>query len=182
MDSQESVPSPKESITIHSPSSAGDVGGIVAFRNELLQKHYRGATSLMSRLKEDGGDDLDSLIICMIKEMISESDNLLGNELIATNEGNLRAATSTSARRVDVLEKILKAAQAKREFERGSGIDVDSPSVIAIFRFFLSKVKSTFDGIGMDKEQADLFFRSFDQHTINWKRELKELFASMAAR
>ena len=113
--------------------------------------------------------------------MVRESDHLLGNELVATQNGDLRDASVISYKRAEVLEKAIKAAQARMEFERESGIDLDSPSMMVVFRFFMSKVKDVFAKMGMDSEANDVFFRMLGDEMENWKRELHEKLEELHA-
>jgi hypothetical protein len=77
------------------------------------------------------------------------------------------------------LEKALKAVQTRQQFEKQSGIDLDSPSMMVVFRFFMTKSKETFSRMGVGPEINDLFFRMFGEVTNNWKKELRESFEAM---
>jgi hypothetical protein len=74
------------------------------------------------------------------------------------------------------LEKAIKAVQNKQEFERESGIDVDSPAMMVVFRFFMLKGKEAFDRMNVGNEVSDLFFRTLGEIMENWKKELREHF------
>ena len=63
-----------------------------------------------------------------------------------------------------------------RQFNKESGVDVDSPSVMVIFSFFFAKAKEAFQDAGMDENISDLFFRSFVKVTDNWKADLRKEF------
>ena len=149
---------------------------VVEYRKQLVTTYHNGSPSLVERIRKAGKDDIESLLIAMIDEVVGETDNLLGNELVATQNGELRDASIISFKRAEVLEKAIKAVQAKQEFERTSGIDVDSPSMIIIFRFFMSKSKEAFDRMGVGDEVRDLFFRTIGEIMENWKKELREHF------
>jgi hypothetical protein len=151
-------------------------GSISTYRKDLVQKYHGGASSLIARLKRSGHDDAQSLLVNLIEEVITETDNLLGNHLVAIENGDLRDASVISYKRAEVLEKAIKAVQAKQEFEREEGIDIDSPSMMVIFRFFMSKTKETFERLEMKSEMIDLFFQSFSDVMEHWKKELRDEF------
>ena len=133
---------------------------VIQFRKKLVEQYHNGSPSLSAKLKAAGKEDLESYIVAMIDEVIQETDHLLGNELVATHNGDLRDASVISFKRAEVLEKAIKAAQTKQQFEKQGGIDIDSPSMMIIFRFFMSKSKETFDRMKVGTEIPDLFFRT----------------------
>ena len=149
---------------------------LLAYRKQLVEQYHHGAPSLIARLKASGREDLESQIVAMVDEILSETDNLLGNQLVATRNGDLRDASVISFKRAEVLEKALKAVQTRQQFEKQSGIDLDSPSMIVVFRFFMSKAKDAFTRMGVGPEINDLFFRVFGEVTNDWKKELRESF------
>lgn len=153
---------------------------ILGLRSALIARHYEGARSFLDNLKKSGGTGAELTIIGLVDEVIKESDHLLGNELIATQNGNLRDASVISFKRAEVLEKAIRAIQSKREFERdnGKGIDLTSPTMEVVFRFFLNKVKETFERIGAPSEMTDLFFRTMETVTQDWKKELAAMIDS----
>lgn len=151
-------------------------GDVMEYRAQLLAKYHAGAPTLVARLKKLGKEDLDSLLVALIDEVVSETDHLLGNELVATQNGELRDASVISFKRAEVLEKAIKAVQSKQEFEKESGIDLDSPAMILVFKFFMGKAKETFDRMAVGNEVSDLFFRTLGEMMENWKKELRESF------
>lgn len=152
---------------------------VMAYRTQLLERYHAGVSSLVERLRRSGKEDMESLVVALIDEVVQETDHLLGNELVATQNGELRDASVISYKRAEVLEKAIKAVQAKQEFEKQSGIDVDSPAMIIVFRFFMSKARDAFDRISVGAEVSDLFFRTFGEIMENWKKELREHFEEL---
>lgn len=153
---------------------------IIQFRQQLVADYHKGSPSLAERLRKAGKEDLESLVVTLLGEMVNETDHLLGNELVAAHNGELRDSSIISFKRLEGLEMARKAAQSKQQFEKAaSGIDVDSPSMMVIFRFFLSKVKDTFTKMDVDPEIMNLFFRVFGDVTDNWKKELRDGFDAL---
>jgi hypothetical protein len=152
---------------------------VVKFRGELIEQYHGGAPTLVRRLREAGMQDTENLLVALIDEVITETDHLLGNELVATHNGELRDASVISFKRAEVLEKAIKAVQAKKQSESESGIDLDSPQMVTIFKYFMSKCADTFDTMGIEDEIKDLYFRTLSERMDNWKKELRELFEAM---
>jgi hypothetical protein len=154
----------------------GDSVNIVDYRDNLVKKYHKGNDSLVEKLRNSDGTDSDTLLEALVNEIIQESDHLLGNELVATESGDLRYASVISYKRTEVIEKAVRAVMARQKYEKESGIDVDSPSMIVIFKFFMQRVKDTFDEISLPPEQNDMFFNAFGNTMENWKKELREEF------
>jgi len=148
-------------------------GDVIELREQLVKQYYGGSEGLLQLLGKEGKNDAESLLLSLIDEVIKETDHLLGNELVATSNGELRDASVISYKRAEILEKAIKAVQAKQAFEKESGIDLNSPSVMVLFRFFMNKVKVVFGLIGMPAEQSDLFFAKLGDLMENWQKELR---------
>ena len=151
---------------------------ITELRDALIKKYHSGAASLVARLKTEGKDSLDGMIVALVDEVIRETDSLLGNELVATENGNLRDASVISFKRAEVLEKAIKAVQAKQVFERESGVDVHSPLMMIVFKFFMEKVNVSLQKLGYEDEARDIFFKTLGSEMANWQKELQGEFAS----
>ncbi len=165
------------------PKSQQSLGSSMAsYREGLVERYHKGAGSLVDRLRQEGKTDAESLLVSLIDEVIRETDHLLGNELIATESGDLRDASIISFKRAEVLEKAIKAVQAKHQVEKESGVDLDSPSMIVVFRFFMAKVRESFKRMNVPDEQSDIFFRTLGEEMENWKKELREQLTSLKGR
>ena len=146
-------------------------------REQLLRKYHGGEKSLSDKLKKEGRNDLQSLVAALLDEMMEEGDSLQGNKLIALQSGQLRDATIISDKRAGVIEKIIKAVQAKQEFEKERGdLDLDSPALRIIFTYFMGKSKQAFKQLHLNDEQSDIFFTELAKVLSDWKKELKEEF------
>jgi hypothetical protein len=147
---------------------------IVELRQKLIEKYHEGSASLLDRLSKQGKDTLDALLVCLVDEIIKETDSLLGNELVAAHSGNLRDASVISFKRAEVIEKALKAIQAKQVFERESGIDVFSPSMAVVFKYFMGKVHEAMVRLKYEDEAKDVFFKTLGGIMTGWQKELQE--------
>ena len=152
---------------------------VIQYRDKLVRDYHGGVSGLIERLRKDGKSDYEALLVALIDEIVKESDNLLGNGLVATHNGDLRDASVISVKRAEIIEKALRAVQDKQKFEQSRGtFDVDSPAMMEVFRFFMKKSKDTLEHMDVDTEMRDLFFRTFGDISSNWKKELKERLQS----
>lgn len=163
------------------PKNGNDLpvpANVVELRDQLVKQYHKGHESLVERLSEDTGGMLtaDDLLVALIDEVVKETDHLLGNQLVAAQDGMLRDASVISYKRAEVLEKAIKAVQAKRAFEADSGIDIDSPSMMVIFRFFMQKVNDTLVKMEQAEEMRNIFFATIGEEMKDWKRELRAKF------
>lgn len=170
------VKSPTASSAVDMPAS-----GVVEFRQALVEKYYKGSKGLISALRDVGDDGITGLLTALIEQVIQETDHLLGNELVSTHNGDLRDASIISFKRAEVLEKAIKAVQTKRDIEKQSGLDVDSPHMEIVFRYFMEVARDALEAIAATEEQHDLFFRSVIEQTNNWKKDIKDRVLSATA-
>ncbi len=153
------------------------IADLLKYRDKLVTDYHGGIKGgLAAKLEADQTADMDAYLFAFIKEVVRETDHLLGNELLAAENGDLRDSSVISFKRAEVLEKAIKAVQARQQIEAQSGIDVESPSMLVIFKYFLSKVKETFDKMNVGSEINDLFFTTFGNVTENWQKDLKKEF------
>lgn len=158
------------------PTMGGMPANVVEYREQLVTKYHEGSPSLIKKLRQAGKEDAESLVVALLDEVIKETDHLLGNELVATQNGDLRDASIISFKRAEVLEKAIKSVQERQDKERTGGVDVDSPSMMIVIRFFMAKARDAFDMMGVGDEVRDLFFRTFSEVMDNWKKDLRDKF------
>lgn len=161
-------------------SSIKNVPSGMLEHKRLLLHDYHKATSLAEKLRKEGRADANSLVMALVEELVKESDSLLGNELLAEHGGNLRDATVISDKRAGVLERAIKAVQAKQEFDKeAGGFDVESPSMRIVFKFFMRKVEDAMKELNMSDEQHDIFFQALGRIMTNWRKDLKDDFEKL---
>jgi hypothetical protein len=151
----------------------------VEYRDQLIAKYHQGAKGLVDKLRASGRSDAEALLLSLINEVIQETDHLLGNELVAAENGELRDASIISFKRAEVLEKAIKAVQTKQQFEKEQGLDLDSPSMMVVFRYFMSKVKTALVQVNAPDDMSDLFFKTLSSAMAEWKRDLKVQFGEL---
>ena len=162
------TPINEDGLSINAPKD------MMELRDNLIREYHKGASTLAGRLDSQGKNNLDEIVLALVDEIIKETDNLLGNELISAKGGNLRDASVISYKRSEVLEKAIKAVQAKQIFEKEHGVDINSPSMMVVFKYFMNKVKSVFVTLGYEDEASDTFFRILGDDLTDWKKQLKE--------
>lgn len=162
---------PEKASVISAPSEQ------IKLRDQKIREYYKGETLTEKMLSDD--ISVESLIRCLLAEFSREADNLAGNQMMATENGNIESSTVISSKRVEIIEKTIKAIMAKKEFEATNSIDVDSPSMRIVFRYFMSKCQESFGKAGMGSDISDVFFRNMNDVMANWKRDIKKQIAEI---
>jgi hypothetical protein len=168
-----------ELVTTPPNNGAVRPANAVEYRAQLISRYHQGAKGLVDKLRTSGHNDAEALLLSLINEVIQETDHLLGNELVATENGELRDASIISFKRAEVLEKAIKAVQSKHQLEREQGLDLDSPAMMVVFRYFMSKVKTALVKANAPDDMSDLFFRTLSDAMADWKRDLRVQFGEL---
>jgi len=146
---------------------------MIEFRDSLVKDYY-GADGFVERVKnKEQSGDLKDLILEVVWEIFKESDNLLGNSLIAMHNSDIVTSSAISDKRIEALGKAAKALQAKLMLEGEAGINIDSPAMMVVFHFFMNKVKDVIVKMKIGDEFSDEFFRELGDSMMDWKKELK---------
>ena len=182
---QERISVEAGTLTVEPPSSLpakranrlpANKADMLEMRQELIEQYHGGHSGLLERLAKEGKVDGHAQVVSLVDEIVKETDQLLGNELVFAQNGEFRESSLVSFKRSEVLEKAYRGVQAKVLMESSKGINIDSPEMGDIFRYFMVKMQETFDQIGTSVETKDLFFRKFGEVTENWHKELKAAF------
>lgn len=143
-------------------------------KDELVKIHFGGLAGigkiLLNRSNKEVLEELRN-------EILKETDNLLGNELLLTARNEIRDASAIAVKRGEILEKAMRIIMTMIEYEKAAGvIDIESPEVMVIFKYFMKKVNETIDKNKMGNEFKDVFFRALADSLTDWKKELKSEF------
>ena len=143
-------------------------------KKNLLQQYHDGHKSLKEKLEQSQHKTIEERVMALVDEVVNETDNLLANELYMSEQGNLGDASVVSFKRAEVLEKAIKAIQTRKLYEKDNKVDVDSPSMRVIFKFFMSKVRKAFKELKYDDDASDTFFDFLGKAFTDWQKELQD--------
>ncbi len=154
-------------------------GPQMVLRNDKIAIHYGGKKNSLTSKVGEGAFSGEELLRDLVKEYLREVDNLAGSQVIATENGDIHSSTIISSKRTEIIDRAIKAIMHKKEFEAQNSIDVESPSMFIVFRYFLEKCTQAFADAGFSKDVSNPFFHSFDAVTKDWKKELKKQIAEL---
>lgn len=167
----EDVPSDNDNL-----SSAISKKDMLSERDGLVKQYYGENDTFLGKLRKNkgNGDNFDEMIGIIIEEIAKESDNLLGNALYFTKEGNLHDATTISVKRADMFETLTKVLQRKKEMFVGAAkVDYDSP-VFKVFQIIcFEKLTTVLDAMNIDVEAKQLIISRWVESMGDWQKEIK---------
>ena len=165
----------------YSPVVSGSDGEstITEYRNNLVKKYHSGINSLRDKLFADPDLGSAEIIGILTQEIVGESDNLLANHLIATDNNALRDASVIQHKRADILGDIVKIIQTQKALEAQNALDVNSPSMAVVIRYFFSAVKDSMKEQKYDNESQDVLIKEIVEQMGDWRKELKKKLEAM---
>lgn len=154
---------------------------LIKKRNRLVKEHFTQSGSIVDKMQKGqlNADDAMNLIII---ELMKETDSLKGNELLFTDEGNIRDATTVQVKRVEALEKIAKTVHRKHQMTTSEVINLDSPYIRLLVSWIMGKVRETFIALAVEQETVDVFFSKLALFTDDWKTQVKREMMMMKER
>ena len=148
------------------------------YRKSLVKEYHKECESLVEKIftKDLSSSDMIGLLA---QEIAGESDNLLANHLIATEGNHLKEASIIQKQRAEVLKDIVKIIQTQKAIETQNSIDVNSPSMAIVFRYFFSSLKDAMDELKYDNDQMDVLINECVRMMGDWRKELKKKIEEM---
>lgn len=150
---------------------------MTSLRDQKIREHY-GEETLAEKMRSED-ISVDSLLRDLLVELARETDNLAGNRALADENGEIERSTVISTKRAEMITQTIKTIMAKKEFEATNSIDVDSPSMRIVFKYFIEKCKESFQKAGLSQEISEVFFRNLTELCSDWKKELRRKIAEL---
>ena len=147
---------------------------VFSLKQELLEAYYKGHDSIISKIKKNpNGDSIETLITVVMEELLGETDNLKGNELIFTQDGKLHDASTISVKRAEILDTVSKVLMRKRDLMAKSGdVDLDSPVFQLFQTICFDALKESMMNLKFDDEMKQVIISKWGENMSDWKDEL----------
>ena len=145
-------------------------------KEELLKTYYDGDSGLIQKMmKNPDGNNLDSLLNCVVVEMLKDSDDLLGNRIILTQQKNLQDANDVTAKRASLLSKVAEISLKKQEINaKTQDVDLNSPAFFLFQQICFDKLKDTLVEMQMPDEKIQVVVMKWAEKMKNWDKVLSE--------
>lgn len=148
---------------------------IMAVKQRLLEKHYRNRDTLAKRILDCDGTSVEKSIDAILEEIAIESDNLLGNEIIFTNDNRLHDATTVSVKRAEVLETMVNVIKKKFQLmSQTNQVNLRSPIFQIFQQLCVEKLKETLVFLDVDDEMKQLIVLKWGDNMANWTQDVKD--------
>jgi hypothetical protein len=170
-----SVPKKKNPLSFHQD--------IFEKKKESLVKYYKGEKSLLEKMmKNPDGRSLETVLAATLEELVTESDDLLSNKLILTEQNNLKEANNVTIQRTNVLGKIADISLKKQELvSRTQDVDLNSPAFFLFQQICFEKIKDTCLELDMPDEQIQIFFDKWAGKMKDWDKQLQRKISEFKA-
>lgn len=148
--------------------------GISDVKKKMVRRHYGEDQSLVSRIMTADGSSMENIINAAILEIAKESENLLGNELIFTENNNLHDASAVAVKRTEILEKIVSVIGKKADIlSKSNSVDLNSPVFQVFQQICVDKLKEILGYLDIDNDLKQLIVIKWGDSMAEWEKELK---------
>lgn len=146
---------------------------VVSYRNQVIKEYRANRGGIKSAINRTG-TTVDEMMMVIAEEILEESEVLLGNELITTEEGDIDKATNISVKRASVLKTVADILARKREInQKDADVDLNGPAFQVFQRLCFEKMTATLEELNFDKEMISLVLSKWAEKLMNWGKELK---------
>ena len=145
-------------------------------RDALVKQRHKLKNALIEKVAQDpsyGG--VEALICAVIEELVGESNNLLGNELLMMKHGQVDKASVVSVKHSDVLDILSKVAIRKRDIlSSAKSIDFNSAAFQIFQALCFEKLVSVLEELNLDSEMRQLVSLKWADKMEGWDKELRD--------
>ena len=153
------------------------------YRESLVNK-YRGEghKSVLRHVREGGSEvTSDEIFGDIIEEILEGSEQMLGTQLLMTEEGDLEKATVVTVKRSELLRSVAEIVAKRKELnQRASDIDLNSPAFMLYQKICFEKITQTLEELEIGEEMTSMIITGFAKKMETWGKELKQKLDEMA--
>lgn len=153
------------------------------YRDTLIEQYReKGHKSVLAKVK-GGGNEVtsDEILGDIIEEMLDGTEDMLGTQLMLTEEGDLTNSTVVTVKRNESLRSVAEIVAKRKELnQRASDIDLNSPAFMLFQKLCFDKMMDTLKDLNIDEEMISLIISGFAKKMELWGKELKRKLDEMA--
>ena len=156
---------------------------INAYRDALVSQYRgNGHASTLSKVKSDDPDiTSDQILGSIIEEILEGGEDILGTQLLLSEEGDLAGSTSAIIRRSELLKAVADIVAKRKELnQRAADIDLNSPAFMIFQTLCFDKFMKVLEDLQIDEEMIALIAKNFAKEMSNWGKELKQKLEEIA--
>ena len=156
---------------------------INAYRDALVAQYRgNGHSSTLAKVKsEDPDTTSDEILGSIIEEILEGGEDILGTQLLLSEEGDLAGSTSAIIRRSELLKAVADIVAKRKELnQRAADIDLNSPAFMIFQKLCFDKFMKVLEDLQIDEEMIALIAKNFAKEMANWGKELKQKLEEIA--
>lgn len=154
-----------------------------AYRDSLVEQYRsHGHKSVLAKVREGGeAATSDEILGLIIEEILEGGEDMLGTQLLLTEEGNLSASTATILKRSELLKAVADIVAKRKELnQRASDVDLNSPAFMLFQKLCFDHMMEALEDLKVDEEMVSLIVSGWSKKMENWGKELKQKLDEMA--
>ena len=156
---------------------------INSYRDSLVaQYRENGHESVLDKVK-NGGEEVtsDQILESIIVEMLEGGEDLLGTQLMLSQEGDVSASTLVTVKRSELLRSVAEIVAKRKELnQRASDVDLNSPAFMLFQKLCFDKMMETLKDLKVEEEMISLIVSGFSEKMSTWGKELKQKLDELA--
>lgn len=156
---------------------------INAYRDALVSQYRTdGHVSTLEKVKSADKDTTsDEILGSIIQEILEGGEDILGTQLLLSEEGDLSGSTAAIIKRSELLKAVADIVAKRKELnQRAADIDLNSPAFMLFQKLCFDKMVETLEDLQIDEEMISLIIKKFSDRMKNWGKELKQKLEEMA--
>lgn len=152
------------------------------YRDTLVEKYRSDHPSTLNKVKNYNKDTTaDEILESIILEILEGGEEMLGTQLLLSEEGDLGNATATILKRSELLRSVADIVSKRKELnQRAADIDLNSPAFLLFQKLCFDKFVEVLEELQIDEEMIELIIKNWSSRMKNWGTELKRKLEEMA--
>lgn len=154
---------------------------ITEYRDNLVDNYRQTHKGVLQNIKENSEISANEILSLIAQEILEDSENLLGTQLLLSEEGNLRDATTITIKRSDLLKSVADIIARQKELnQKASDIDLNGPAFMIFQKMCFDKMIAALEDLEMDEEMTQLILSKWATKMENWGKEMKQKLEELA--
>ena len=158
----------------NSVKKADGSGSVQQRRDNLIAEYRKRKRGIIDSVRAGEVENSDGLISLIVDDLLSESENLMGNSLYFMDEGELHDSTAVTIKRADLLKTIADILVKKRELnQKDADVDLNSPAFQIFQKICFNKMTTVLEELSFDSEMKQLILSKWSIAMRDWGKELQ---------
>lgn len=155
-----------------------DIG---SYRDGLVSKYREKYKGVLQKISENTNMSSDDILSSIVVDILLDSENLLGTQLLFAEQGNLKDSTDITMKRGNLLKAVADIVTKRKELnQKAADIDLNGPSFMLFQKMCFERMVDVLQELNIDVEMVQLILNKWQQKMENWGKDLKNQLEEMA--